>query len=512
MSRTPLMSLLRRAVRTASVDPHRRDFLRTTAMAGAALSIPPVLSSCFRPQDMPVSSKPSIAVVGAGIAGLVAARNLMRSGLDVTVYEATTRTGGRIFSAKDLLVKGAATELGGEFIDTGHFDLHTLIQEYGLDLIDLGMEPNLSRNETFYFDGRLISEADIVREIAPILVEIRRDADQLPTSFHNLKSGPAHAIDQISIDAYFAQLGITGWMRSFLEVAFVTENGLELGEQSALNFLTTIGTDITDAKIRLFGESDERFKVRGGNQLITSHLASDLGSRIHTSHVLERVTRVGSRYALTFRKDNASIDIPADIVVLAIPFSVLRSMELDVDIAPVQRRMISDLHYGNNAKIMVGFDRPFWHDGNANGVIMSDLPIQLAWDNTAMLDVEGAGMTFYSGGSMCRVLGAMPTKDASAMMVEHLATIWPASAQHAAGRIERMHWPGARFTRSSYSSFGAGQWTEFYGVASRSAMSGTLHFAGEHCSDEHRGYMNGAAASGRTVSEKIVSAIARATF
>lgn len=502
MSRTPLMSLLRRAVRTASADPHRRDFLRTTVMAGAALSIPPVISSCFRPQDMPIGTKPSVVVVGAGIAGLVAARNLMRSGLDVTLYEATTRTGGRIFSASDLLVKGAATELGGEFIDTGHSDLHALIQEYGLNLIDLGMDPYQSRNETFYFDGRLFSEADIVREIAPILTEIRRDVDQRPH----------HEIDQISIDAYFAQLGITGWLRSFLDVAFVTENGLELGEQSALNFLTTIGTDISDGKIRLFGESDERFKVRGGNQLITSHLASELGSRIHTSHALERITRIGSRYDLTFRKDNASIDIPADIVVLAIPFSVLRNIDVDVDIPPVQRRMISNLHYGNNAKIMVGYDRPFWHDANANGVIMSDLPIQLAWDNTAMMGVEGAGMTFYSGGSMCRVLGAMSTKEASALMLEHLATVWPDSASHTTGRVERMHWPGARYTRSSYSSFGAGQWTEFYGVAEQAAVNGTLYFAGEHCSDLHRGYMNGAAASGRTVSEKIVSAIARATF
>lgn len=513
MSRTPLMALLRRAIRTAStVDNERRNFLRTSALAGVATAIPSVITSCIRPEDLAPSAKPKIAVIGAGIAGLVAARNLVKAGLDVAVYEALTRTGGRMFTANDLLVKGAATELGGEFIDSNHADLHALIKEFDLELIDLKSQPFASRTETFFFEGRIYTEADIVRELKPILAQVQQDIDHLPTSFHGLKEGPAHALDQISIDAYFAQLGLTGWIRSLLEIAFITENGLELGEQSALNFLTTIGTDISDGHIHLFGESDERFKVRGGNQQITNRLSAELGSRMHMSHALERIARIGSRYLLTFRKDNASIDITADIVVLAIPFTVLRTIQVDVPLAPYHRRMIDELHYGQNAKIVTGFDRPFWHDRSANGVIFTDLPIQLAWDNTALQGVEGAGLTFYSGGSMCRVLGRMSTKDAAAMMRDHLSTVWPESQQHAYGRIERMHWPGAKYTRSSYSSFGAGQWSEFYGVAERSAVNGTLHFAGEHCNDDFRGYMNGAAVSGRTVSEKIVAAMARATF
>lgn len=498
------MAMLRRAVRTASsVDAERRTFLRTTALAGAAVMVPSIINACKRPEDIVHSGDTKVVVVGAGIAGLVAARNLMRAGINVSVYEALTRTGGRMFSAKDLLVNGAVTELGGEFIDSNHADMHALIKEYGLDLIDLETDPYRSQVETFFFDGRSYTEADIVRELRPILNDVQRDLTNLSTS---------HPLDQISIDAYFAQLGLSGWIRSFLEIAFITENGLELGEQSALNFLTTIGTDISDGSIHLFGESDERYKVRGGNQLITNHLAADLGSRIHTSHALERITRTGSRYMLSFRKDNASIDVPADIVVLAVPFSVLRTIDVDVPLAPLQERMIKELHYGNNAKIVVGYERPFWHDRGANGVIFTDLPIQLAWDNTALQGVEGAGITFYSGGSMCRVLGRMSNADAADLMREHLATVWPESVGVAVGRTERMHWPGARYTRSSYSSFGAGQWTEFTGVAQRSAVGGTLYFAGEHCSDEFRGYMNGAAASGRTVSEKIVSAMARATF
>lgn len=507
------MAMLRRAVRTASaVDADRRTFLRNTALAGAAAMIPSVITACKRPDEIVQGSDTKVVVVGAGIAGLVAARNLMRAGISVSVYEALTRTGGRMFSAKDLLVNGAVTELGGEFIDSNHADMHALIKEYGLELIDLETEPYRSRAETFYFDGRMYTEADVVRELAPILRDIQRDAASLPTSFVNLSEGPARAIDAISIDAYFAQLGLSGWMRSFLEIAFITENGLELGEQSALNFLTTIGTDISDGSIHLFGESDERYKVRGGNQLITNHLAADLGAHIHTSHALERITRTGSRYMLSFRKDNASIDVPADIVVLAVPFSVLRTIDVDVPLAPLQERMIKELHYGNNAKIVVGYERPFWHDRGANGVIFTDLPIQLAWDNTALQGVEGAGITFYSGGSMCRVLGRMSNADAADLMREHLATVWPESAGEVVGRTERMHWPGARYTRSSYSSFGAGQWTEFYGVAQRSAVNNTLYFAGEHCNDEFRGYMNGAAVSGRSVAEKIVSAMARATF
>lgn len=500
------MSLLRRAVRRAASDQSRRDFLRTSAMAGVGLAVPSLITSCTKPRDLTVDRTTKVAVIGAGVAGLNAARILARAGVDVTLFEASSRTGGRMLTAENFLVQGAVTELGGEFIDSNHTDLLGLAAEFGLDLIDLTQEPFASLADTFVFGGRRYSENDIVREIGPFLPSVALDVERLPIDLADLSESPARSLDSISLESYFAQLGLTGWLRSFLETAFVTENGLELGEQSALNFILMIGLELRDGAFRLYGESDERYKIRGGNQQIPDRLAGELGERVLLGHRLERIGRVADRYVLSFRTASASIDHLADLIICAIPFSTLREVRVDLDLPPHLRAMIDELHYGANAKTLVGFDRPFWHDRQASGVIYSDSSMQLVWDNTAMQGVQGAGLTMYSGGSTCRMLMSLPKDEARLMLLDSLASIWPAAEGYPARRFERMNWPQAPFVKGSYSSFGPGQWSAFYGVSS-SDVNGTLFFAGEHTDEEFRGYMNGAARSGRVAAERVLEGL-----
>ena len=356
------------------------------------------------------------------------------------------------------------------------------------------------------FGGRRYTEDDIVREIAPFLPSVALDVERLPIDLAELSESPARSLDGISLESYFAQLGLTGWLRSFLETAFVTENGLELGEQSALNFILMIGLELRDGAFRLYGESDERYKIRGGNQQIPDRLAGELGERIQLGHRLERIGRVADRYVLSFRTGSTTIDHLADLIICAIPFTTLREVRVDLELPPRLHAMIDELHYGANAKTLVGFDRPFWHDRQASGVVYTDRTLQLVWDNTAMQGVQGAGLTMYSGGSTCRMLMSLPKEEARLMLLDSLASIWPAAEDHPARRFERMNWPQAPFVKGSYSSFGPGQWSAFYGIGS-SSVNGTLFFAGEHTDEEFRGYMNGAARSGRVAAEKVLEGL-----
>jgi monoamine oxidase len=506
MSMTPIMRVLRGALRRAAQgdapDASRRDAMRTLALAGAAATVPTFLGGCMRPQDRPVSRSPRVVIVGAGIAGLHAAWLLQRQGVRAEIFEAGMRTGGRIYSVPDLLVKGAVTELGGEFIDTNHADMLGLARHFNLPLIDLRDEPYASRRDVFFFDFKRYTDDDIVREITPLLPRFRSDIAQLPHSFEHLAESPAARFDTISMESYFTSLGITGWLRSFLEVAFVTENGLELGDQSALNFLTTISADVSDGVFHQFGESDERFKIRGGNQLITDRLTHDVQGNVRVGHILERVNMVGDRYVLTFRKDVTSVEVSADVVLLAIPFTTLRDVEFNVDLPVFKRRVIDELRYGSNSKIVVSFDRPFWHDSNDNGVIYTDLPIQLVWENTALQGVGAAGLTFFNGGARSRQVGNISKELAGAVSAEYLKYVWNAKDDHNVGRIERFHWPSYRFAKGSYSSYGPGQWTSLYGT--EFTPVGRLFFAGEHCSRDFKGYMNGAASSARRAVEQIL--------
>jgi len=499
------MNLLRRAIRQADHDASRRTFIQTTAMASAALALPLILDGCGRPSELKVDKSVRVAVVGAGLAGLHAAWILHNKGVNVDVYEASRRLGGRCMTAHDLLVQGACTELGGEFIDSGHGDMLSLASTFGIELIDIESVRNYTE-DTFFFHGSHYTMDDVVREISPYLERIREDVNRLPPSFADLKNSPARSLDSMSLDAYLASLGISGWIRSFLEVAFVTENGVELGEQSALNFISMVAPDVSDGVFHAFGASDERFVVKGGVQQITDRLAAPLQKHIHTGNVLKRIQQSGERFVLTFRQETDTIDVLADHVIMAIPFTMLRSVELDVSLPEIQQRAINELQYGTNGKVLIGFEEPYWRREHHNGSILSDLPLQLTWDNTYLQDTEGAGLTLYYGGSMSRVIGQMKKDKLADMMMEHLKTVWPSMIGQRPGRVDRIHWPTQPFIQASYSTYGPGQWTDFFGQEGRSV--GNLHFAGEHCSLQHKGYMNGAAETGRYAAEKILAAMA----
>lgn len=499
------MRVLRRAIATAAHNPARRTFLRMTAGAGAALAIPSILIQCTKPGDLALRKDTSVAVVGGGLAGLNAARILNANGVGVKVYEASRRLGGRCLTSYDLLVKNTWVELGGEFIDSGHADMLALCSDFDLSLIDLEADANRGA-DTFFFHGVRYSSEDVATAVEPYFERIRADAGRLPPSLKDLANSPAQALDEMSLDAYLISLGVSGWLRSFLEVAFVTENGMELGEQSALNFLTIVSAEIRTGEFHPFGDSDERFTVRGGIQQITNRLADEIRGNVHTGHHLVRVQESGERFILTFRTGTSTTDVIADQVVLALPFTMLRDVQFDVAISAKKRRAIDTLNYGNNGKLLVGFDKPFWSDHGDSGTVLSDLSTQLVWNNTAQHGASGAGLTLFYGGSRSRQIGAMSKNDAAALMMEHLGQMWPYAKNITPDRVERMHWPSYPTVQASYSCYGPGQWTEFFGE--EGASVGNLHFAGEHCSLYHKGYMNGAAETGRQAAEKILAAIA----
>ncbi len=478
--------------------------MRTTALGGAAIALAPSLSGCLRPQDINTDRSVRVAIVGAGLAGLHAAWVLRNNGIVADVFEASHRVGGRCLTAKNLLAPNTWTELGGEFIDSGHADMLRLCATFNLDLIDTDSLRS-GTTDVYYFYGKQYTEADIAQQIAPFLNRIAADVGILPEDLRNLPISPASALDAMSMDAYFVSLGISGWLRSFLEVAFVTENGLELGEQSALNFVTSVATDVSDNTFRPFGVSDERYVVRGGVQQITNNLAAPLRGNIHTGHTLKKIEHSGSRYVVTFATELETQTIIADHVVLALPFTSLRKAHINVDLPEKKRRAITELRYGMNGKIFLGFSHAAWRAAGYSGSVLTDLPIQLAWENIHLSDANGGGLTAFYGGSAARVFGGMTKQQAAETIARHLPEVWPDIAPLTLGRTEQMHWPTQPHINASYSSYAPGQWTKFFGV--EGASVGNLHFAGEHCSLMHKGFMNGAAETGRIAAEKVIAAL-----
>ncbi|HJX27141.1 MAG TPA: NAD(P)/FAD-dependent oxidoreductase, partial [Thermoanaerobaculia bacterium] len=408
MSRTPLFRLIRRSLRLAQVSLRtgrpvdevvdrwrgtpktprmsRRDFLGTTALAAAGLAL-----GCRAKEAGPAapgtrSAKGAgreVLIIGAGIAGLTAGYRLTQQGVPVRILEAQDRTGGRMYSLRDYFPEKQVVELGGELIDTNHESIRNLAGELGLTLDDFNTDDAALARDVWFFNGQRYSDAQVVEAFRPIAAKIDEAWETVTGEVVTYKEpNNGQAIDNMTIAQWLDEAGAEGWFRTLLDVAYTTEYGLEIDKQSAWNFLMMI--DSNPEPFRIFGDSDERFHVRGGNDLIPKALAEKLAAQIQTGTHLEAISQAADgSYRCSVRRGQSSETLSAQHVLLAIPFTMLREVKIDVEMPPVKRRAIQELGYGTNAKLMVGFAERLWRTaGGSNGSVLTDLPFQLSWEAT----------------------------------------------------------------------------------------------------------------------------------
>ncbi len=483
----------------------RREFLRAaggTALAATAGGLLRPLEALAGPQA------PRVVIVGAGMAGLSAGYHLRQAGIRPQIYEASSRTGGRVFSVRDAVAPGLVTEFGGEFIDSGHEEMHRFVRLFGLRLIDLKGGEEARLRPTFYFNGRRVSEAEVVEAFRPLARQIRKDQDAVGDVVTYRQHNPrAVELDRMSISEYLDRIGAAGWVRELLEVAYVGEYGLEAGEQSALNLVLLIGTE-PGATFEVYGESDERYSVRGGNQQIANRLARFLESSLHLGHRLVAVRERGNGYRLTFERRGAgTVEVDADFVILTVPFTVLREVPLRVEMPAVKRRAIRELGYGTNSKLILGLRDRVWRKAGFSGEVFTDLPWQSGWDSSRGRPGRAGTYTVFLGGRAGVEVGAGLAREQGERVLPDLERLFPGVRASYTGRVARWHWPSDPFVRGSYACWKVGQYTSIAGAEFEPV--GRLLFAGEHTSLEYQGYMNGAAETGRRAAQIVRRSVRR---
>lgn len=538
MSRTPLFRLLQRSYRAASYsistsEPvaevlDRRAAARPGRVAGfdgqisrrqfvagtAAVAAVAALDACApgTPSVTPTPSRgeggPPVIIIGAGIAGLTAGYRLRQAGIPIRIIEAQNRVGGRMYSLRNFFADGQVCELGGELIDTPHVRIQALAQELGITLDDLSADDASLTRETFWFDGALRSEKDVVDAFIPVAQRIRADIAPLgPDADVNYRTATpaATALDRRSIAQWLDGAGVSGWFRTLLDVAYTTEYGLPTDRQSALNFLLLI--DPNPDPFTIFGVSDERYHVHEGNDRIVLTLGERLSDAIETNTVLESVDRrADGTYVCSLRRGSSSRTAESPHVILATPFTLLRDVRLNVDLPAAKKRAIAELGYGTNAKLMVGFSSRVWRERHkSNGSVLSDLPFQLVWETSRFQSGKSGILTNFTGGAHGVELGQGTPAEQATKLVADLDRVFPGMSAARAGMKEvRFHWPTHPWTRGSYAGYLVGQWTSI-GGAEGEAVDG-LHFAGEHCSRYAQGFMEGGCETGEQAAKQVAEA------
>ncbi|GAB4208986.1 MAG: hypothetical protein OHK0013_27940 [Sandaracinaceae bacterium] len=271
------------------------------------------------------------------------------------MYEAADRVGGRIFSmggrfAGPVSFGGQVVERGGELIDTTHTTMRGYARRFGLTLENYHRAP---AEVSYFFDGRRVSEAEIVDEYRAFVPAIRADLRALGEPTADSFTAADEVLDWMSLDEYLDVRGAGPLLKKALIEAYEAEYGRAASEQSALAMLFFLHADRRN-RFQPFGVfSDEKYHVAEGNPAIPEGLAASLLRPVELGARLVRVAKLSDgRIELTLEQGRRTIRRVHDTVVLTVPFSVLRDVELHASLSlPAWKRYAIDAYsYGTNAK------------------------------------------------------------------------------------------------------------------------------------------------------------------
>lgn len=444
-----------------------------------------------------------VVIIGAGLSGLIAAREVLAAGREPLVLEANDRVGGRIFTED---AGGVPLELGAQWIGDTHHRMQALATE-----LDVGIYEQFDAGQTSYeLTGEVLRE-DVFRErhadeltgIERVLRLLDEMAATVPVEAPWL-APRAEVWDRVTVGQWFDAQGLSPVARELLEICTVGILAVPTVEVSLLCLLHNL--QVCGVTAELLAESEGGAQTQrfvGGTSLIPQRLAADLGERV----VLEApvLTVDHSRDQVTVSCRGGMVATGQRLIVAVSPTLAGRIM-YDPPLPGIRDQMTQRVPQASAHKMFALYDEPFWRDEGLNGQLISSLGPARMSNDSCLPDEEGPGIILaFLEGESARVASRWSTDDRhDALRAEMARHFGPRAATPT--RIVERGWADEQWTRGCYNSnFGPCGLLHFADALSRPI--GPITWASTETATAWAGYMEGAVQAGRRAARESLESL-----
>jgi monoamine oxidase len=491
----------------------RRRFLQSSLVSAAALAVPRAISASWRHSAkffLPQATSPKkTVVIGAGLAGLTAAFELQQSGHDVTVLEARSRPGGRVYTIRDKFDDNLYAEAGAMAFNNSYTQLLRYAAQFEVPTVEVPVQPNevvFARNKRLLIQrsveptwpfGLTTEEKNLGRAgldekyLAPLRKEIGNPLDA---------SWPSESLapyDRLTLEQFLLTRGVS---QEGVELLKLSLFGPDYGKLSALETLANESFAYSNTKYMTF---------RGGNDQLPKAFASRLGDRIHYNAAVTKIQDNGERVSITVsdaasdKSQSTQQQIGADRVIIAIPFATLRNVELPASIPDAKRSVIQKMRYAPVMRVYLQTTTRFWTERKENGSAQTDLPIGNVVDHTSTQPGTRGILEAQMYGARAEHAKSLSDDDRLQFAAREIVRVHPG--------LDKTYEKGTSFAWDETDLYSGGGWCAHapgemladYPLVLQA--HGRLHFAGEHTSTIV-GSMEGAILSGQRAAKEVASA------
>ena len=445
-----------------------------------------------------------VAVVGAGLAGLAAARAVVAAGHEAIVLEARDAVGGRTLNAQ--IGDGQVVEVGGQWVGPTQERIAAMAGELGVETFPT----NTEGDNLLLIDGKLKRYSGTIPKLGPLVLldvfnalrKLNRMASRIDLDAP-WDSPRAAELDSISLGGWVQRNVRTKVARRLLRVAVRTIWGAEADELSMLHVAFYVHSGgsfelLTDVE---GGAQQDRYV--GGSQAVSLRAAEELGDRVHLSTPVRSVQHGPTGVVLRAGK----VEVHAKRAILAIPPPLVSRIDFEPMLPPGRAQLAQRMPQGWLVKCTAIYSKPFWREDGLSGEAMNEAgPVTMTFDNTPPSGSPGALVGFV-GAADARAFAELGKSERRQAVLGCLESLFGPQAQAAESYIEQ-DWAAEPWVGGGpVSNFAPGGVT-----ASASALRepvGPIHWAGTETATVWNGYMDGAVSSGERAAAEVLVAISR---